>query len=1020
MVKGKFCISFLLVVFGLFPVLGQTRDQHPLKLYTDSTGRLFAPRDMPLHFLAEIKGDKAQTKTTPTDKAVFSGILLNEGKNEFCNDNAFDSLGNKLGKTCLTIYVDGTPPKTSVGLKASFNFQKNDTAYYGENMEVSVSSADANSGVENIFIAINNSSFLSLGKINWDFKDQGYYLDFYAVDNVGNAGDLQHCFFIVDITSPVSSVSFSGNTNNACIGKNTMLAIGANDNSSGVKTVFYQIDDASLHEYKKPFVVNGLVNGRHKIYYHAVDNVGNTEGQKAYEFTYDTLPPELNIEIAGTQFQNKNNLFVSGKATVTISAVDSIAGLKDVEYKVGFDDWTLYTTPVIISGDEGMYSLKYRATDLVENRTKVFTSKIYIDNAPPETYYQFSHATFWRNDTVVMSPQTAIMLFSSDVESGLKGIELTINDVQQKNTDTIQFQKTGFYTLHFSGVDQVGNKEEKKQLFVQVDSSVQSKSSTPGIYDKEWEILDEYGLTGAIDLPYYIRISDSPDPEAPSYLLFVEDEQNPEQPGGLAFTRHGNNTLKLTLADDKAVFPLLIDGKKPFTQIDMHKAPLFSAKDIDYYGNGLAVSLLANDDKASPTAGVENIYYSVNGSGFSTYSDTLEIFGMEQEYKLRYYAIDSVKNMEQVNELSFVVDITPPLTRVSFGDNVFGNFISSHSDITFSSKDNLSGVDKINFSFDSLPRQAVAAKIPAKVINKLTGGRHVLYYYAKDRVENIETEHRIPVYVDHSPPEITQEITGKHYKKGSVNFINQQSAISISAEETATEVKYLTYSINGAAKKDYSSEIKITGNNGYYYLSCYCADMVGNANSTKETFYLDTEPPSTSLTFNGPVFNDMDKKYISSNTQVLIHARDKGAGIKHILAGTSPSGMKYYNKPLTFSGSRERRIYYYAIDMLQNREERQMVTVFVDDTPPSLEVRFNASPGGNGEQNVITPFTFIHIIAKDNVGLEGVFYEINDGDRQVYRKPISNFKQGDSFTLKAIAVDRLGNESTKILTFKVE
>ena len=100
-----------------------------------------------------------------------------------------------------------------------------------------------------------------------------------------------------DVTPPETTCTLSGTLVGGIYITDVTVNLTATDDSSGVTTTMYKLDDASWVTYDDgPFAVN--TNGDHLLRFYSIDNAGNIEEEKTCEFTIQH-PPNLQISITG-------------------------------------------------------------------------------------------------------------------------------------------------------------------------------------------------------------------------------------------------------------------------------------------------------------------------------------------------------------------------------------------------------------------------------------------------------------------------------------------------------------------------------------------------------------------------------------------------------------------------------------------------------------------------------------------------------------------------------------------------
>lgn len=198
-------------------------------------------------------------------------------------------------------------------------------------------SSDYGSGIKEVWISINNSTFSKLsGTSSWFTNVSGLFdgtnlLQVYSVDLKGNYSITQEVRFIVN---EKPSIQILSHTNNQILSTNTFNIFGiANDFGSGVNLVKYSINSSPFSDAiggsNWNFVVSNLVDGDYNIKVFAVDKSNN------YSMTNDLnitlrIPPRVLLNYP-TNYQNINlsNITIQG------SVFDDEVGVKDVWFRLG-------------------------------------------------------------------------------------------------------------------------------------------------------------------------------------------------------------------------------------------------------------------------------------------------------------------------------------------------------------------------------------------------------------------------------------------------------------------------------------------------------------------------------------------------------------------------------------------------------------------------------------------------------------------------------------------------------------
>ncbi len=1009
-------IFILILTYNL--TFSQTAKQleHQKVYYTNDLGKLFAPCSLPV-FLNISSQPNGQGITTEAKPSTGDEMYFSEGKNTICNNVALKTKnGTKKIKQCYDIYGDATAPASEIFLKNAQKYKTKKATFYGKDLKIKINATDKLSGWNSAFISKNNSTFENIQNFNQSFENGEHTINYYSIDNVGNIETPKAIKFYVDLTSPKTEREISGIYDENILSKEAKIVLTSADELSGVKTIFYKINDKKEEKYIKPIELTKLKAGSYSLTYYSVDNVGNIEEINKWEFIYDIELPKAELIVSGNIFEKENTSFVASQPQISITASDSLSQIERIEYELNTDPNLKYENEFTLDNRSGLHRITYFAFDKVENRSQKYRKSIYLDISPPKTYYKTTKSCFWNKDTLIISGNTGIVLKSTDMEAGVKQTFLSINnETEQIYTDTLFFETGQIYNFSFYSTDNVNNREEPQNVFIRVEEKTRKIITQTEQHPKNW-IMGNEQLIGSTNLPFYIKISASPDEDAKSYLVLTEDNKP------LMFNKHGINELKIKNSFTNQRFKIPIDGISPKTKAVYSGAKKYTVGKTIYYGNNLNLKLSSEDNKKT-SSGLDAILYSVNGSEFGKYKSDLKIFSREQKYTISYYAIDSVKNQEKNHVDSFIIDITPPLTVAEFGANNFGNILSNKSKISLTATDNLSGVANIYYYFDKEEKARIyRSKISSTDFAKLSEGTHTLYYYATDNVENKERIQFLPIIIDQNPPEIELLAHGSQHTKGSTLYLSKYGTISLSAEEKTTEVKNIKYNISGGKTQEYVNQnISFPQKNGLYYFNYFAEDKVANIKKETQKIYIDTEPPNSSISFVGETFKPADKIIVSSKTKLKISSGDNASGINKIYYNTG-AGNRQYDKPFSVKGNGNKKISYYAIDNVSNRETKKSIEVVADNTAP--EIKIVLTPSGIEEsENIfsVTPYSLLHISATDaTAGIKGIFYTINDGEKLVYRKPISGFIKGQALRIKIIAYDRVGNSNERTIFLKIK
>jgi len=307
--------------------------KHEKRIYVDESGTLYVP-ESPATYLHISMSPDDSTKSIPLydekSKENVSPLRLSEGKNTFNNPPSGNSDSQQY-----VIFADGSAPSTTANFEGCVRFGSAESNYYGPGLSFKLISLDQLSGVQGTYLSMREDEFVLINDLSFDFtSDAKYNFLFYSVDNVGNVEAIKSTEFFVDVTPPLSEFQVKGTIDGDNLSSSATIALNSTDNLSGVKNIFYQIDEGKELKYGEEISVDKLSDGEHTLQFHAVDNVDNTGERHVYTFYHDSTPPEIVLSIEGDKDVTEHTVFVSGKTSYRLSTSDNQAGVDSTYFQI--------------------------------------------------------------------------------------------------------------------------------------------------------------------------------------------------------------------------------------------------------------------------------------------------------------------------------------------------------------------------------------------------------------------------------------------------------------------------------------------------------------------------------------------------------------------------------------------------------------------------------------------------------------------------------------------------------------
>lgn len=530
------------------------------------------------------------------------------------------------------------------------------------------------------------------------------------------------------------------------------------------------------------------------------------------------------------------------------------------------------------------------------------------------------------------------------------------------------------------------------------------------------------------ELPVYVRLATSPGENAPSYLLQSESSKKSTNP--MYFDMEGYNsfrspsqvdtvTKKPVLPKRDIVFEIYADSESPLTTARFNNTDVLKTKDKIYLRGKASISLTSKD----ALSGVENIYYSIDSADYQVYSTELTL-DTEKQYILKYYSVDHVGNVEDVKRTVLITDHTAPATMHSLAGNYFENILSSKATIALTTSDNNGvGIAKTMYKLDDGNERPYSTPINAATLEQ---GEHKLVYYATDRVNNRETEHSFEFYVDKTPPNIIQEISGKSFVANGREYSSGRSQLKISTIDNKAGVKEIFYSINNGPYVKYEKPVTLANTSGTLSIKSYATDYVGNIayyNDREDQgragrmAYVDLSGPLISHGFAGPLFSYKDSVIINSKTRILLTATDKESGFNHFEYSINNGETGTYTSGISINNEGAFNVACTGYDNVDNTAQDKFA-VRVDNTGPEIFFRFSAPALSSGAE-VYPVHTSLFISATDKfTGFSHMTYKLDGNPAVPFTGYIAGFTKGNH-KMVVKAYDKLGNESEKVIGFEV-
>lgn len=394
---------------------------------------------------------------------------------------AADNVGNAEEVHSRTFTIDATPPEVIYSVNGTIT---NDII--SPNASIILKSNDKLSGVKNVkYYFDNNKPRLYTRPIKLsELSDGEHTLTFIATDNVGNVGvytsndeslsSLGSYKFYLDRSVPFVSASIVGDQyagKYLYVSPRSKCQLESNDNKGGVQQINYGINaSANTNTYSQPFEMP-TQKGLHTIFYIATDKVENTTPVNKMQIYVDNVAPQSEIRFSQPTFSHRDTLFISPQTNVEILSDDAQSGIQKIEFALdgqNLQEYTEFSVP-----DGGFHTIKYLATDRVNNTEPQKKQEVVVDDIPPEIVVTFSIKPIGNQEGLdVYPPYTRMYIGATDRYVGTQKISYSVNGGAMKNyaspgniAAANMLSKQQNYTIKIVAEDKLGNLSEKEIQF---------------------------------------------------------------------------------------------------------------------------------------------------------------------------------------------------------------------------------------------------------------------------------------------------------------------------------------------------------------------------------------------------------------------------------------------------------------------------------------------------------------------------------------------------------------------------
>ena len=510
---------------------GQNSPSKPKGMYVDSANMYYQRADLPLYVFISHKPDGAFYQLKPEKRDTISttdAIFPNtHGKHLLRHFNKEQDVYDEFD-----FYVDGKPPVSQKIPTETPIFIKDKHTFFGKNLEFSLYADDDLAGVLGLYYALDYDTIKAYQQPIEINQEGSHFLEYYAMDMVGNVENIHQEYFIVDLSPPISHHEIEGLHKDDIMASETRLYLRSTDSLSGISQIHYRLDDGDWQTYAdKPISISLLEGGNHTLSYFSIDQVDNEESTKEFNFFLDKSAPIVSPSVLGDRYMVGNKIYFSGRSKLKLIALDNKSGVKEVKYAINGGNFITYYEPFYLPDKLGIHTIQYYGIDSVGNwgiggkwNRKIGekshqVNRFFVDLNGPKLAHEYMGPGVLKADTMYIHPKTEIKLTGEDEESGLNRITYSMDHTPDEILVEAPLSVTsaGYHEITYFGYDNVNNRNLASFSFVVDDLGpeiIETFSIDPKGQEDELMVFPAYSTlyfaavdrgTGAKDIFYSIN-----------------------------------------------------------------------------------------------------------------------------------------------------------------------------------------------------------------------------------------------------------------------------------------------------------------------------------------------------------------------------------------------------------------------------------------------------------------------------------------------------------------------------------
>ncbi len=191
---------------------------------------------------------------------------------------------------------------------------------------------------------------------------------------------------------------------------------------------------------------------------------------------------------------------------------------------------------------------------------------------------------------------------------------------------------------------------------------------------------------------------------------------------------------------------------------------------------------------------------------------------------------------------------------------------------------------------------------------------------------------------DVSSPQTALSIKGSSFSVSNIVYVNSYSILELNAVDfDGSGVRYIEFRTNYSKWRQYDEPLDFSlGQSNYILIEYRSVDNVGNFEDINyQTIGVDIEAPEADLLISGIASSNY---HVSKTNKYYFDSVDLMSGTKNIYYSIDNSDYAIFTNEFSLEESGEHKIKFKSIDNVDNWEEENIISVFVDTFKPVISI----------------------------------------------------------------------------------